>query len=562
MAKKRITELATETTLKDGQYVAIDHTTDGTKKLNLGAELTDLKEDLGSIDIFPLFRLGNIDISTNGWVYGESTSRVSTKPGVTFALNPGDVIGLTDYTNARFYVGWINENNQYKTSNGWKTSNFTVQEKGRYVVNISNRTDTTQTGISDLASLFFGYTGIAFDSINANANSIKKLEKLSYTTEEGYIAGDGSISAPTAPQNEVHTNKIPCDNGMSFEIYAKFQTVVSGWFCYALYDYTGAFITRVTMMDASILEYVTTVTVSNANAKYIAFTYRSYDGCELTISSNDVGTIMQSSIAEVGQSVHAFDGIINPNINSVNHRGYNTIAPENTIPAFILSKKKGFAIVETDVQFTQDGVAVLLHDESINRTARNTDGSSISSTINIASITYEQALEYDFGIYKGSAYAGTSIPTFEQFLGLCKRLGLSAYVELKVGTEAQLQSLVALAKKYAMQDRITWISFSATQLNAIKAVDVQARLGYLREGVTDSDAETALSLKSEDNCVFIDAGYYWMNETMINACKTRDIPLEIWTVNTVNGLNNLDNYISGVTSDSLIAGYEFYKMIV
>ena len=46
MAKKRITELATETTLKDGQYVAIDHTTDGTKKLNIGAELTDLKEEL------------------------------------------------------------------------------------------------------------------------------------------------------------------------------------------------------------------------------------------------------------------------------------------------------------------------------------------------------------------------------------------------------------------------------------------------------------------------------------------------------------------------------------
>lgn len=49
MAKKRITELATETTLKDGQYVAIDHTTDGTKKLNLGAELTDLKEELEHI---------------------------------------------------------------------------------------------------------------------------------------------------------------------------------------------------------------------------------------------------------------------------------------------------------------------------------------------------------------------------------------------------------------------------------------------------------------------------------------------------------------------------------
>ena len=50
MAKKRITELATETTLKDGQYVAIDHTTDGTKKYNIGAELTDLKEDIETLE--------------------------------------------------------------------------------------------------------------------------------------------------------------------------------------------------------------------------------------------------------------------------------------------------------------------------------------------------------------------------------------------------------------------------------------------------------------------------------------------------------------------------------
>ena len=60
MAKKRITELATETTLKDGQYVAIDHTTDGTKKYNIGAELTDLKEDFEQVetDITTLYDMG------------------------------------------------------------------------------------------------------------------------------------------------------------------------------------------------------------------------------------------------------------------------------------------------------------------------------------------------------------------------------------------------------------------------------------------------------------------------------------------------------------------------
>ena len=55
---------------------------------------------------------------------------------------------------------------------------------------------------------------------------------------------------------------------------------------------------------------------------------------------------------------------------SINHRGYNKIAPENTIPAYALSKENGYKYVETDVRFTSDGIPVLLHDVSINRTAR------------------------------------------------------------------------------------------------------------------------------------------------------------------------------------------------
>lgn len=75
MAKKRITELATETTLKDGQYVAIDHATDGTKKLNLGAELSDLKEDLSEYEsIFT----GDVDESVKNWLdeHPEATTTV------------------------------------------------------------------------------------------------------------------------------------------------------------------------------------------------------------------------------------------------------------------------------------------------------------------------------------------------------------------------------------------------------------------------------------------------------------------------------------------------------
>ena len=43
-------------------------------------------------------------------------------------------------------------------------------------------------------------------------------------------------------------------------------------------------------------------------------------------------------------------------VRSINHRGYNTVAPENTLPAYELSKENGFQIVETDIAFTKDGV--------------------------------------------------------------------------------------------------------------------------------------------------------------------------------------------------------------
>ena len=77
------------------------------------------------------------------------------------------------------------------------------------------------------------------------------------------------------------------------------------------------------------------------------------------------------------------------NVKAINHRGYSYEAPENTIPAYIMSKKKGFTYVEGDVSFTKDNVAVLLHDATIDRTS---NGSG-----NITSLYYQELLQYDFG---------------------------------------------------------------------------------------------------------------------------------------------------------------------
>lgn len=252
-------------------------------------------------------------------------------------------------------------------------------------------------------------------------------------------------------------------------------------------------------------------------------------------------------ITASGSTAAAID--YDQNVKAINHRGYST-APENTIPAYILSKQMGFTYVEADVSFTSDGVAVLLHDGTIDRTS---NGSG-----NISSMTYADVSKYDFGSWKASKYAGTRIPTFEEFIILCKRIGLHPYIELKQGDEAKIQALVETVKNCGMDGKATWISFVPSYLEYVKAVDASARLGYLVFNVAAADITTAQGLQTNTNEVFINSHSYSADE--ISLCRAAGLPLEIWTINFSSEIKNMDAYISGVTSDNLIAGKILHDM--
>ena len=252
---------------------------------------------------------------------------------------------------------------------------------------------------------------------------------------------------------------------------------------------------------------------------------------------------------------------VNKNIKAVNHRGFNTVAPENTLPAYKLSKKMGFYYVETDVSFTSDGIPVCIHDQTINRTARNADGTIISGPIAINGITFQEARQYDFGIYKSSDYAGTQIPSLEEFLILCRNLGLQPYIELKntdTYTEAQIQSLVDLVEKCGMKGKVTWISFTITYLTYVKNYDNKARIGYLND-INSSSIASALELKTNENEVFLDTYVDNATNEKVNLCIQNNIPLEVWTVDDEPTILNMNPYITGVTSDNLIAGEVLYN---
>ena len=241
------------------------------------------------------------------------------------------------------------------------------------------------------------------------------------------------------------------------------------------------------------------------------------------------------------------------NVHNVAHRGYSSIAPENTLPAYQLASKHNFKYVECDVSFTSDNVPVLLHDSTIDRTSNGTG--------NINNLTYDEVRQYDFGSWKSEVYAGTKIPSLEEFLLLCRNLGLYPYIELKdtaTYSEAQIQGLVDLTNKYGIKDKCTWISFSSTYLGYVKNYDSKARIGYVVSNITNNVISIVQSLKTSDNEVFIDANYSNITTESITRAINNGFPVEVWTVTTNNHILNANPYVSGFTSNDLLAGKILY----
>ncbi|MBN8525919.1 MAG: glycerophosphodiester phosphodiesterase, partial [Planctomycetes bacterium] len=107
------------------------------------------------------------------------------------------------------------------------------------------------------------------------------------------------------------------------------------------------------------------------------------------------------------------------------HRGGSHLAPENTLPAYEQAAGLGHTCGECDVQLTADGVPVLLHDDTLERT---TDGHGRLIDRSAADV-----LALDAGSWFHPRWAGTRVPTLAQALAAWSRLGMAPVIELKCG---------------------------------------------------------------------------------------------------------------------------------
>ena len=206
----------------------------------------------------------------------------------------------------------------------------------------------------------------------------------------------------------------------------------------------------------------------------------------------------------------------------INHRGFNSEAPENTLPAFALSKLKGFRYVEADVQFTSDGIPVCIHDNTVERTSNG-------GNRRVDSMTLEELKALDFGSWFSADYTGTQIPTFEEFLILCKKLGLKPYVELKDGTAEEIQNLFDLVRLYGMEKHTTFISFSRPLLQMIIDCSTKVRVGYVSDTYSNDYLNSLVDLKESGADVFADLNASEITDNVIMELRQNGFEVEGWT---------------------------------
>ncbi len=139
------------------------------------------------------------------------------------------------------------------------------------------------------------------------------------------------------------------------------------------------------------------------------------------------------------------------------HRGYAEIAPENTMSAFESALNAGADASEFDVHMTLDGVLIVIHDESVDRT---TNGTGL-----ISELTYEYLSTLDAGSWKDPKFTGEKIPTLHQTLTYFKANNMVAVLEIKVANIVD-QVLEKLFET-GMDKRTVIISFEESAIRKI-----------------------------------------------------------------------------------------------
>jgi glycerophosphoryl diester phosphodiesterase len=149
------------------------------------------------------------------------------------------------------------------------------------------------------------------------------------------------------------------------------------------------------------------------------------------------------------------------------HQGGEWLRPSNTLVAFDHAVELGVDVLEMDIHQTKDGVIVLMHDATVDRT---TDGSGA-----IKEMTFAEIRELDAGTYwtddDGATYPyrgqGIQVPTLAEMFQRYPDMRMN--IEIKQETPSMVRPFCQLIHDYNMQGQILVATFHQATVKEFRA---------------------------------------------------------------------------------------------
>ncbi len=238
----------------------------------------------------------------------------------------------------------------------------------------------------------------------------------------------------------------------------------------------------------------------------------------------------------------------------IGHAGNYDVAEENTMESFIAAYENGADILELDMGITSDGVPVLLHDNTLNRTTTYT------GTKSIWEMTWAEVQQYPVVNTRTGVNTGKPIPKFEELLQFVKDKDLKLFVEFKWNAHDMIPNAIALINEYDMLDQCDFISFYGNCINAVLSLAPGASTSFIYNNnstdIKGTNATYAQSLLSLDHWIS-NSQYYKstiscpryvpITNDLMQAAADRGMTIWPWTYDTKSTNDAFFACVDGMT---------------
>jgi len=237
------------------------------------------------------------------------------------------------------------------------------------------------------------------------------------------------------------------------------------------------------------------------------------------------------------------------------HQGGEEIRPSNTLLAFQHAVDLGADVLDTDMQSTKDGVLVLNHDETVDRTTDGTGAIRDLTLIELQSLDAAYSFSPDAGAtfpYRGQS---VHVPTLEEaFLAFPgQRFG----IEIKQTPPEVVTPFCALIRQHGMQAKVLVSSFSQANVDAFRAacpeVATSATAAEVRTFFILSTLHLSAAFSPRYHSLQVPEQYSnirLLTPRFIAAAHSRGLAVQPWTINERGDLQRvLALGVDGINTD-------------